>query len=169
MGYSQISDLQNSYRTTLLLDLCTDGNSQRPLSLTSDATVTGVVQAALDQAAGMINSAILFAQRYQPSDLEALTGVDQAYLFALNNALAYWLLLKRVGRGDPPPAETLAALQDLEKIKQGERLFNVPENTATQQETITFPSFSALSTVGRLRDRCWKAFPLRQNQNPSNP
>lgn len=160
MSYAQTSDLSNAYRNSLLCNLVTDGNSPSPLTITGNP----VAQAALDAAAGMINSAALEAERYTVADLQALTGVDLAYLVNLNCVLAYWLLLKRVGQGNPPPAEAVQAFEDLERLKKGERVFNVAADVAASQATINFPSCQTYATVNDLRTYAGRAFPVRQQQ-----
>jgi hypothetical protein len=167
MSYAAISDLQNAYRLANLLDLVTDGTQgptgSRPLTLTGNT----IAQAALDYGAGLINASCLVGQRYTEAELAALTGVDLALLVGLNCDLAYGRLLKRVGKGDPPPAEVVTAMEMLKAIEEGQQIFNVPADVAASLTTINFPSASTYRTVNLLRDYCNRAFPGRNKQNPA--
>jgi hypothetical protein len=82
------------YDSRLLGDLVTDtGQRVQPYALLADPNL----QAALDDAAGMIDAAVFVNNRYASVDLAGLTGQDLAFLLRLNSDLALILLMQRRG------------------------------------------------------------------------
>ncbi len=157
MPYAAITDLQNCYRTTVLMDLVTDGDGGRPASLTGNSVLTAV----LSQAAGLINSAVLKGERYAVTDLEGLTVDDQALLVRINCDLAYGLLARRASV-DPiePPAEYLWAEEMLGRLASGETVFNVQGAEEAGVPSANFTSFTDRWTIRGIRDRCARLYPV---------
>lgn len=105
-----------------------DGTRATSAQLASDT----ILQAMLDDAAAMVDSAVRVGERYSTLDLTTtLTGNARLFLVRLNCDLAYGLLLQRRGF----PADQLnnlapgytAALAQLDLLREGERIFNLTE------------------------------------------
>ena len=77
MAYASVADLKKRFDVRTLGDLASDDGTQvASANLPADENVL----AALDDASGEIDSAVLVARRYTTSDLTALTGNSLAYL-----------------------------------------------------------------------------------------
>jgi hypothetical protein len=83
----------------------------------------------LNEAAGLIEMACLKGGIYQPADLSAnLTGVSLQMLVGLNAKLAFWLGKSRRNPDAPLPPTCIWALQTLEKLESGDKIFSFAEN-----------------------------------------
>lgn len=162
MSYSSPSDILARYDSRSLGDLCSDsGTRLTPTQLLTDTNL----QAALDDASGLVNSAAVYGQRYTPAELAALTDVDLALLKRLVCDLAFAYLVGRRGN-DPEAYQSTKQAQDmLERIKQGQRLFAVPGEIAAGLEDINFPSIVDYTTINLLRDATLnRYYPTRRQQ-----
>lgn len=138
-AYATVDDLLRYYDWRNVADLINDvDNAPRPSRETVEADADGVVAAALGSASGQIESACLVAGRYQPEDLAALTGVSQKFLVKLTCDLAFWeLTIRRV----PDADETTVAkhaLEVLDRLRLGERIFGLTETQDAGNPTTAF-------------------------------
>lgn len=160
MSYATPSDLLARYDARVLGDVVGDNN----LRIDSTALLTNVnVQAALDDASGMINSAVLVAQKYSPLDLAAMTGVDKALLLRHVCNLAYGLLTMRRGLPVDKLDQFKMSMEALDKLRSGERVFGVPANEEAGNPQASFPSFSTYNNLKLMRDVS-RYFPVRRDQ-----
>jgi phage gp36-like protein len=160
MSYATTADLLKRVDSRVLGDLVSDSNVRvDPTSLLTDANI----QAALDDASGLINSAVLVSEKYQPSDLAGLTGVDQAYLLRLTCNLAYGLLVLRRGQSVEKLEQYQEALKTLEMLRSGERVFAVAANEEAGLPQAQFPSAAVYQNLDLMRDKS-KVFPTRRSQ-----
>lgn len=126
MSYASPGDIQSRYDVRRLGELVKDdGTRATPTQLNSDITL----QAMLDDASGLIDSAILIGHRYDPADLALMTGTAKAVLVRLCSDLAYGLLVMRRGYSEQE-ATRLApgfglALKMLDRLRTGEMIFNI--------------------------------------------
>lgn len=165
MSYCTATDLLKRYDARIIGDLIGDNNARvEAASIVSDPNV----QAALDDASGMINSAILVAQKYTSLQLAALTGADQAFLVRLVCNLAFGLLTIRRGLPKDKLEQYEEALETLKMLRSGERVFAVPENEAAGNPSASFPSASVYSNLDLMRDYS-KYFPTRRDQRVTGP
>jgi phage gp36-like protein len=166
MAYITPAEMLKRFDVRILGDLVSDsGVRVSATSLLSDPNL----QAALDDASGQINAAILVAQRYTPSQLSALTGVDAAFLYWLTATLAYGRLrLRRGVKADELP-EYKDALEMLQALRDGARVFNVLANEEDGNPTFGFPSLTTYAYVNLMRDYAYRYFPRRRYQIPVNP
>lgn len=106
-------------------DLCSDTGTR----ITSDALPSNPnLLAALDDAQGLVEAATLVSSRYLPADLSTLTGTGQRLLFRILADLTIGLLYKRrPDKGDPPRAFT-DAMDWLDLLRKGERIFGLQEH-----------------------------------------
>ncbi len=109
-------------------DLCSDTGTR----ITAAALLTNDnLTAALLDASGILEQAMLRGQLYQPVDLAALTGAGQAALFRLLTRLTTCLLFER--RPDlelKQPWLWEAVEEQLQKLREGERIFSFLETQA---------------------------------------
>jgi phage gp36-like protein len=163
MSYASPSDFLKRYDARVLGDLVGDsGVRVDPSALLQNVNV----QAALDDASGMIDSAVLVAQKYTPDELAALTGVDAAFLIRIVCNLAFGLLTMRRGQPTEQIEQYKEALAALELLRSGERVFNVLANEEAGNPSASFPSFSVYSNLQLMRDVA-KVFPVRRDQRVS--
>lgn len=106
-------------------DLVSDSGARvSASSLTANANVL----TAIADASGMLESACVAGERYTPADLLALTGVSASFLRMLVSDLALGrLILRRPQKDTPLPASYQLALDWLEKLRRGERVFGFQE------------------------------------------
>lgn len=125
MPYATSSQFLERYDRRRVGELCRDNNT----SATTGEIVSpdAVVLAMLNDASGMIDSAVRAGRRYSTSDLAALPTNSNYLLVRLCCDLAYGLLVARRGYNATDqfamsPLYT-AALQTLEQLRNGERVF----------------------------------------------
>jgi phage gp36-like protein len=153
MSYATPADIQARYDVRRLGDLVRDdGTRATPSQLSSDANL----QAALNDADGVVNAAVLQGQRYKVADLQSLTGNDQQFLIRICCDLAYGHLLARRGYTSDEmqklaPRYTLA-IKTLEQLSRGNLVFNVAANLAAGIGVIDTLSsqVSLISGVSRI-------------------
>lgn len=126
MSYATIADFKLRYDIRRIGDLVNDDET-RATSAELDSSTT--LQACLDDAHSMIDSACLLGKRYTADDLSGLTGTDAALLKRICCDLAYGLLVRRRGftEGEvsklaPGYGEAVAILRQL---RLGELVFVV--------------------------------------------
>lgn len=169
MSYAAPQDLINRFDARTVGDLVNDaGQRQTPTQLVGPPVNT-VLQAALDDAAGLINAACQVGERYTQAELAALTGTDQAILFRLNCDIAFTYLCQRRGVTPPGYKEAYDRSTDLlERLKQGELIFNVLSDVGTGVASCEFPDQAVYNSLNILRDQAWRLFPLRRPMIPSS-
>jgi len=134
--------------------LCSDtGTAIADGALASDPNLA----AALLDATGAVEAACLVSGRYSPTDLAALTGAAQAHLYRLLSRLTTLFLWER--RPDlemPMPPLIKEALDELELIRKGERLFGTVE--AVDAGVVQSPKM----TEAKVRDRAEVSYQSRR-------
>lgn len=126
MAYATSADLTKRFDERILKDICKDDGT-RETDLSANAAVT----MALSSASGILNAACLQGDRYQVSDLEALTGDSAEFLKSLVCDLAFVILWQR--KPYPQYSEQVKATQErteewLEYLRGGAWVFNIEEN-----------------------------------------
>jgi hypothetical protein len=112
-------------------------------------------QAALDAAAGEVESACLMGGRYTPTDLATLTGVSQKLL---------WRTIARLALGDllggrrqplmPTPESVKESRVLLEQLRKGERIFGLVElQTAAQPSLIDDAASTTRPSITKIASR----------------
>lgn len=161
MSYAQPADCLKRYDQRVIGNLASDtGVAVTPTNLLTDPNL----QAALDDAAGEIDMAILVAERYQPSDLAALTGTAQAILFRLNCDLAYIFLVRRRGTDVSTLPQYNETQKTLQLLRDGERVFNIQSAQDAGLPTSEFPSAQQYTDLNLERDYCGTFYPQRVEQ-----
>lgn len=153
MSYATISDLKTRYDNRRLGDLIKDDDTRATGSTLDNSTV---LQAVLDDATGMIDSACLAGKRYTTDDLSGLTGTDAALLIRICCDLAYGLLVRRRGFTEQEVAKLAPgyneAMQILRQLRLGELVFNVAAvlEAGTMTRAIFSKNVTLLSKASRL-------------------
>jgi len=124
-SYLPVAEFISRVDPRIVGDLCSINGQQLSVStLQNDARLA----AALLDASGDVEAACLRGQRYQPADLAALTGVGQGKLWRLIRDLTMCRLYDLRDDLGPIPPKYAAALEDLERLCCGERIFSFVES-----------------------------------------
>lgn len=127
-------------------DLLRVGDNPRP-SYCRMLDATSIEGAKLLQiglsAAGEIEGACLVGNRYLPTDLQALTGAGLGVLQKLNADLWFYFLMesRQPGSADPERVPGFKrALEKLDLLEKGERLFSFAESGSAGLPTVARPN-----------------------------
>ncbi len=161
-AYASIADMLKRYDVRTVGDLINDdGTAADSVAVAADAN--GVIAAALETAAGEIESACLRGKRYTVADLTALTGNSLALLKHLNCKIAFWLLWERRPVWDQDQYEQAknAPRGMLDQLKRGESIFDVPAVETAGNPSVTGPTRADLTRLNLIRDRLHRYYPDR--------
>lgn len=167
VAHATAADLLQRYDIRRLGDLVNDNDTRASdVDLKNANTPAGaVVNTALTDASGLVNSAILAGRRYTLADLAGMTVESRALLVRICCDLAYSFLVTRRGYGAADlEAMTSRAKESemiLEQLRQGDRLFEVDANQAASLPNQAVIS-SKVSLFSREMDRF---FGMRQSQS----
>lgn len=124
-AYASSADLIARYDKRAIRQLASDTETE---VLDADLPTNTRVLACLNDASGMVEAAVTQAACYSLADLAALTGVGLAFLKRLVCDLTMGLLfLARPDREGAPPKAYDAALQTLQDLQDGKRVFGLVE------------------------------------------
>lgn len=155
MAYATVTDLIDRFDSRDLGDLASDGNAQvSEASLKTDRKIA----AALADASGEIDAALLVGGRYTPMELANVTGFSKSHLVRITCDIAAARLMgRRMGR-DIEKLKMMVEQAEghLERLRNGENVFNL-----TDQKSAGSPSATGLtaldyqdpSATGLIRDR----------------
>lgn len=159
MGYASTSDMLERYDARIIGDLVADAGSR----ISSAALLTNDnLEAALDSAAGWIESAALVGNRYTAADLSGLTGNSLAFIKQLNCDIAFSLLRQRRGFDVAQFPAVEQSLAILDRIRLGERIFNVSEVKDKHNPTLGQPTIVEISNQNLVRDFAHRFYPVRR-------
>lgn len=159
MSFATPAEFLERYDARIFGDVVRDNDEQAtPAELLTDPNL----QAALNDASGLIESACLVGERYTPTDLEALTGNSLYHLKRICCDVAMALLLQRRPSSDPDKdTERLEiAEKHLDKLRDGERVFYRGDNVdqAGVPDT-TGPTTVDLENLNSIRRRVRNYYP----------
>jgi phage gp36-like protein len=154
MSYATPADLLARYNLQVIGQLASDTSTAlTALQILTDPNV----QAALDDAAGVIDGALLRGQRYSVVDLTTLTGNSLALLKRINCDGAFINLWKRKS-WDGQEERLDRAMEDFEKMLRklatGEEIFNVPSDIEAGVPEITGPTSVEYEQLNTIASRC---------------
>lgn len=126
VSYLPVGELLKRVDWRTIADFVSDAGTRGAQStLATDPNVAALL---LD-ASGMVESACLAGNRYLPVDLAALTGAGQAYLFRLIADVFVGLMIRRrPDKALPVPVCYEDAMQQIEKLRGGDRIFSFQES-----------------------------------------
>ena len=164
MAYASAEDLVKRYDARTLGDLCSDtGVRVSEVSLATNAKIL----AALDDASGEIDAALMQAKRYSTADLASLTGNSLAYLKRLTCTFAFaGLWNRRPYVDDMERDEALKqARQALDRLRRGENVFDLEDQKAEGLPDVKEPSVSSIDRLNLTVDRARRGYyPRRKYQ-----
>lgn len=160
-SYATPVDLMKRYDVRDIGDLADDTNSQvSAANLPTDPNVL----AALADASGDIESALLAGNRYTTDDLEGLAGNTLSKLVRLTCDIAMGYLLARRPNHDPERNKAFREQTHfmLERLRKGENVFDLaPQKDAGVIEHAT-PTAVDVSKLQLMRDRTQNYYPTRR-------
>ncbi len=131
VSYATPTDMLEYYDIRTIADYLSDtgvrlGGAPNPTTATVLASTR--LQKFLNNAAGIIESAVMRSAHYSLSDLATtLDGVSKELLVGINCWLAMGALWSRRPRKDTPPFGYEMAMKYLEDLANGERIFSLAE------------------------------------------
>lgn len=153
MSYATPADFLKRKDARTLGQLASDSNSTvDPTSLLTDPNL----QAALDDASGDIDAALLAGGRYSTADLAGLTGNSAALLIRLTVEVAMAFMWKRRPYLNSEAADQ--AIEDAEealaKFSSGKNIFNIAAVIEAGLPEITGASTVQLQNLNMIAYRC---------------
>lgn len=162
MSYASPAEFLKRYDSRIVGDLVRDDGEQ---ATATELLYDDNLQAALDDASGDIDAALLVGERYYPSDLAALTGNSQTLLIRMCCDIAMAFLLRRRPSkdADKDTARLELAESHLRKLRDGEQIFYRGEGVdhAGLVDT-TGPSTVQLQNLNLMRGRTQNYYPERR-------
>lgn len=164
MAYATGCDLVDCYDIELVGDLAQDSREETDQC---DVTKLPIVAKILDQASGVIDSALIAGGRYRAEQLLALEGIHLAFLKRMVCTVAMSMLLKR--RVDPSYMEMAKLLQEevdgyLKSLRTGENLFDIAENKSASVIELQTVQAVEIDTLNLLPSRMGNYFPGSQSR-----
>lgn len=158
MAYATPQNMLERFDVRHLSDLVSDadtGRLQKPELLSHPN-----LQAALDDAAGQIEAALLKGERYSIADLESLTANSRQYLIRLNCQIAIGLLWQRRPWSDNDQrADALdKAEKGLKELSRGEAVFDLAAQKDAGLPRIHTPAVSTINRLNLVVDRARAGF-----------
>lgn len=148
-AYATSTDMIARFDQRTLEELVVDDNI-RETDLGSNSKMT----AALNDATGAIDSALLVANMYSSADLDALTDESQDYLKRITCEIAMSYLVRRrpekYGKASKEMKESVEEI--LERFRQGVRVFDIDEHKLAGTPTIDGPSAVRFRDLSLHRD-----------------
>lgn len=157
-SYATPADLLLRYDANLLGMLVNDNSQQlSPAQLQNDAAT----QAALDDATGIIQSALYVAYKYTAAEIATATAESLSLLRRLCCDLAIVMLCQRRGYdyNDKYPMLALS-LELIQQLRNGERVLDIGGNEKAGLAAATFPSLCQQRYAGFVVNN-QRVFPYR--------
>jgi len=162
MAYASSTDLTARYDERDIADLASDSGTPE-----SDLANSAIVQAALDDASGDVDAALLKGGRYTATQLSGLTGNSLAKLKRITCEIAMHYLMERRPDFSPERAEQLEIRRKrhLERLRKGEDVFGLDpaiEAGAPSHQELTTADYQNLNFT---RDHVQHYYPDRRIPN----
>jgi phage gp36-like protein len=164
-AHATSADLIKRFDTNVIGDLASDtGTPIASAAFSADANIT----AALADATGEINSAVMVSDLYTSTELTDLSDQDEEYLKRICCDLAMGYLFGRRPEkyGEAIDRITKYAREQLELIRTGKRLFNVTARKTAGQPEIDGPSAVDYQNMNLIPDRTRNFYPARGTRLP---
>lgn len=153
-------------------DFCSDtGTRATTAELLNPSTAAGGnLQALLDDAAGMLESACLAGHRYEAADLASLDGVSHKLLYRILTDLTRGLMIeRRPDKTVPIPPSFERAMQMLDKLRTGEAIFSFSETQSAGEMTDIQEAEKRVVDRNLSVTQLSRYFGRRGNRNPPSP
>lgn len=158
MAYATSADLLLRKDSREIGDLVSDNNDRVP---ESELSANTKLTAALSDASGDVNAALLAGGRYTVAQLEALTGDSLSYLKRIVCEIAmYYLLVRRPDLN----RDTLEYYRDMREtllgmLKTGADVFNIEASIGASLPEVDGPTTLGMHDLNLLRTRCHGFYP----------
>lgn len=164
-AYATSADLIKRFDTNVIGDLASDTGT--PIASSAFSTDDNIT-AALADATGEINSAVMVADLYTAAELAAVTGEDLEFLKRLTCDLAMGYLMGRRPEkyGEQAVKLVEVARAHLELIRSGKRLFNIQAKKDAGQPSIDGPTAVDYDNLNLIPDRTRNFYPARATRLP---
>jgi len=142
-------------------DLVSDDETQ---VAAGDLLTDPVLLAAIDDASGDIDTALMGGGRYTAADLEGLTGNSLATLRRIASELTMFHLLARRPDRNPERIEAVAKLKDayLAPLRRGENVFGLALHIDAGTVDVHGPTTVQARDLNLVRDRTRNYYPPRR-------
>lgn len=167
MPYASGSDLTDRYDIDLIGDLSSDDRTTQDRSAVPN---NSKVAAALDDASGQIDVALLSGGRYTPSQLAGLSGYSLAHLKRITCDIAMALLLKRrpdIAR-ETRESITKEATEHLVALAKGENVFGIQAVIDSGVQNLVAIQTTQIERLNLLPQRMGRYFPGTDQRMPNN-
>lgn len=163
MAYAAASDMQLRFDERTLAELVSDTDAAID---TADLATDNKLAAALDDASGVIDAALLTGGRYSASDLSGLTGNALALLKRLTCVLAMTFLRQRRPGAFPSDLQQVEADQKwaderLDLLRKGVNVFGLDDAIAAGNVSREPLTPSNVATASLIRDQTNNFYPQR--------
>ena len=140
-----------------------DSTTVTPTSLATDVNLL----AAIGDASGDIDAALLAGGKYETSDLEGLTGNGLNTLYRMCSDLVLFYLLSRRPDLSPDRLEAYEKLRSrhLKRLQSGENVFNLATHITAGRVSVDGPTTQNYHDLNLVRDRTKNYFPARHLPN----
>lgn len=163
MPYAEAQDMIDRFDSRLLGDLVQDANTQAgEVALLSNRKM----MAALGDASGEVDAAIMVGAQYTPEQLAGLTGNSLSHLKRITCDIALARLIERRPGMAMEVSERILtrAQKHLESLRKGLNVF-VTDTTASGEgslPTVSFIDLPTLQNMNLIRDRTNHYYPVRR-------
>lgn len=161
MPYATVAQLLERFDSRTIGQLASDSNVDvAGVDLPTDPRVL----AALNDASGDIDSALLVGGMYSTDNLAGLSGNSNYKLIRLTCQLAMLYLYERRPMYDP---DTVKAYRDmsqeaLDRLRKGENVFDISANLQAGVPSVDGPTAVEYRELNLVRDRASRAYPARR-------
>jgi phage gp36-like protein len=161
MPYATVDEFLERYDVRDIGDLLADDNVQ---ITAAQCQTNKKLLAALNDASGEIDSAVMVGERYTPTDLRNLTANSAYTLIRITCEIALARLMqRRPGRAiEQVKAMREAADASLKSLSQGNAVLETTTAGTAGQPSISTITFAEYTSLNLLRDRASGYYPPRQ-------
>ena len=166
MPYATGDDLVARYDIDVIGDLASD---ERETLERRDVSGHPHVLAALEDASGEVDAALLAGGRYSAEQLETLSGSAASYLKSIVCGLAMAALHERrpeACEADLIERLTKKAKDAIQSLRRGENVFGIPEVVDATRTELSGPSAMDLRNRNGLAERMGRFFPHSNTRLP---
>jgi len=163
MSYATIAQLTTRYDVRKIGELISDTGSA---VVPSDVLSNSIVQAALDDASARVLQFALIGQRYSEDDLNLLATNNDSALVRITCDLAMAFIVQRRLLDINTYPQVKEGLADLERLRNGEMMFNVARDVAVGTATTGFPSVVQQSQTNSVTYEAQALFGPPRVQHP---
>ena len=167
MAHATAQQLLDRYDKSIVNDLVSDEGTR--LSFT-DLLVDTKLAAALDDASGEVDAALLVGGRYSSADLSALSGNSLSTLVRITCEIAIGFLYDRrpMFRADEGERWATRTREHLNRMRTGENVFNITANVTAGNPTIDGPTSVDYDRMNLVVDQSRNYYPNRAGRLPTD-